>query len=398
MTGRPIGSLEASSDLTAVPSARVSTVMLSPSRRAHRARFIAAAGRLHGGDPRYVHPLRCELHRVLDPSRNPWHRHAEMALFLATRGGVTVGRVAAIQDRRHDEIRSERAGFFGFFECVDDPECATALLGAAESWARARGAAIMRGPVSPSMHDECGCLVAGFDRPPVVQMPYNPPYHADLLETSGYRKAQDLFAYEFLGTQPIQPVIARVAAAAEASSEFQLRTVDLRRFQHEFEALRGMFNAAWEANWGFVPLDADEIRWHAARLRQLIDPRVALIVEAKRGDRLEPAAFALAVPDVNEILVKLDGRLTPMAMLRLAIGMRHVHSLRLMLLGVAAPFRRRGLEALLVREIQRRGTAAGFTRGELSWVLEDNAVMNKTIVRAGGRHYKTYRLYAKTLI
>jgi len=398
VTARPVGGTEASSDPTAASPARVSTIILSPSRRADRARFIGVGGRLHRGDPCYVHPLRYELHRVLDPSRNPWHRHAEMALFLATRAGVTVGRVAAIQDRRHDESRSERAGFFGFFECVDDLECAGTLLGAAESWARARGAAVMRGPVSPSMHDECGCLVAGFDRPPVVQMPYNPPYHAELLEACGYRKAQDLFAYEFLGAQDIQPVIARVAAAAEASGEFHLRTVDPRRFEQEFEALRGVFNTAWEANWGFVPLDQHEIEWHASRLRQLIDPRVALIVEAKRGDRLEPAAFALAVPDVNEILVKLHGRLTPLAMLRLVLGMRHVHSLRLMLLGVAAPFRRRGLEALLVREIQRRGTAAGFTRAELSWVLEDNAVMNKTIVRAGGRHYKTYRLYAKTLI
>ena len=397
MTGRGRGSAEPSSHVTVTSAAPVETAMLSPSRRAHRTRFIAVAGQLHRGDSRYVPPLRCELHRVLDPSRNPWHRHAEMALFVGRRGGVTVGRVAAIHDRRNDEIRRERAGFFGFFECVDDRECATALLAEAEAWARERGAAIMRGPVSPSMHDECGSLVEGFDTPPVIQMPYNPPYHADLLEACGYRKAQDLFAYEFLVAQDVQPVIARVAAAAEASGEFRLRAVEPRRFRQEFEGLRSVFNGAWEANWGFVPIDEAEMEWHASRLRHLIDPRIALVVEAQQGERVQPAAFALAVPDVNEILRGLDGRLTPRAILRLVRGLRHVRTMRMLLLGVAAPFRRRGLEALLVRELHRHAAAAGFVRAELSWVLEDNAVMNKTIVRAGGRHYKTYRIYAKTL-
>ena len=397
MIGRLLGSAEQPRHLTVTSAAPVETVMLSPSRRAHRTRFIAAAGPLHRGDPHYVHPLRCELHRVLDPSRNPWHRHAEMALFVATRAGVTVGRVAAIHDRRNDEIRRERAGFFGFFECVDDRECAAALLATAEGWARERGAAIMRGPVSPSMHDECGSLVAGFDTPPVVQMPYNPAYHADLFEACGYRKAQDLFAYEALSTQGVQPVIARIAAAAEARGDFRLRTLDPRRFRQEFAALRSVFNSAWEANWGFVPIDEAEMEWHASRLRHLIDPRIALIVEARRGERVQPAAFALAIPDVNEILLGLDGRLTPRAILRLVRGQRHVRTMRLLLLGVAAPFRRRGVEALLIREIQRRGPAAGFVRADVSWVLEDNAVMNKSIVRAGGRHYKTFRIYAKTL-
>lgn len=377
--------------------AQVRIVELSPWRRRHRARFIGMPGPLYRDDPHYVAPLRREIHGLLDPSRNPWHRHAEMGLFLAVRGDVTIGRVAAVRDRRHDAAHAERLGSFGFFDCVDDPDCAAALLERAESWARARGATTMRGPISPSMHDECGCLVEGFDVPPVIQMPYNPPYLAGLLEAAGYRKAQDLLAYEFLASQEVRPAIARIADAVEASGEFRLREVDGRRFLRDVQALRALYNATWAANWGFIPLEADEIEWRASRLRPLIDERIALLVEARRGEAFEPVAIALAVPDVNEVLVGLRGRLTPWAVLRLALGLRRVRTMRLLLLGVATGYRRRGLEALLIREIHRRGAAAGFARAELSWVLEDNAVMNRTIVKAGGRHYKTYRIYGKAL-
>jgi GNAT superfamily N-acetyltransferase len=320
-----------------------------------------------------------------------------MALFIAARGRETVGRVAAIRDRRHDEIQAERVGFFGFFDCVDDAECADALLGAAERWARERGAVAMRGPISPSMDDECGCLVEGFDSPPVIQMPYNPPYYAGLLEAGGYRKEQDLLAYEFLSSQDVRPGVARVADAVVASGNFRIRSVDLRRFRQEVEIFRTIYNSAWERNWGFIPLDAAEIAWRAKTLKQIIDPRFALFVEARRGEGFEPVAFGLAVPDVNEILVGLKGRLTPLAMLRIVRGLRHVKTIRVMLLGVVAEYRKRGLEAVLIREIHRRGAEAGIPRAELAYVLEGNIVMNRTIRKAGGRHYKTYRIFGKRL-
>lgn len=378
-------------------SAAVEVVTLTPSRRGDRNRFIAVAAPLYRDDPRYVPPLRRDVHRLLDPSVNPWHRHGELALFLAVRGRETVGRIAAIHDRRHDEGRAERVGFFGFFECVDDPQCAAALLGAAERWARARGVVAMRGPISPSMDDEVGCLIEGFDSPPVVQMPYNPPHHARLLEAQGYRKEQDLLAYEFLASQAVRPVIARIADAVEASGDFRLRTVDLRRFRREVEIVRSIYNSAWERNWGFRPLDDAEIAWRAKTLRQIIDPRFGLFVEARRGDVFEPVAFGLAVPDVNEILIRLKGRLTPLALLRLLRGLRHVKAIRVMLLGVVAEYRRRGLETLIIREIHRRAAQVGIPRAELSWVLEDNVLMNGTIRKAGGRHYKTYRIFGKRL-
>jgi hypothetical protein len=375
----------------------VEVVVLDPSRRAHRRRFIAVPAALYRGDPCYVPPLRRDVHRLLDPAVNPWHRHAETALFVARRGREIVGRIAAVHDRRQDQMQPERVGAFGFFECIDDAECAGALLGAAERWARERGLDAIRGPISPSMDDECGCLVEGFDSPPVVQMPYNPPYHARLLEDAGYRKVQDLLAYEFRSSQEVRAPIARIADAIEASEHFRLRRVDLRRFAEEVEIVRRIYNSAWERNWGFMPLDATEIAWRAKTLKQIIDPRFALFVEARRGGVFEPVAFGLAVPNVNEILIRLKGRLTPLSVLRILRGLRRVTSIRVILLGVVADYRRRGLEAVIIREIHRRAAQDGILRAELSWVLEDNVVMNRTIRKAGGRHYKTYRIYVKPL-
>ena len=376
-------------------SGPVEVLSLSPSRRAHRGRFIAVPGPLYRGDARYVPPLRRDIHRLLDPSSNPWHRHAELVLFVAIRGGETVGRIAAVRDHRNDEREGRRVGFFGFFECVDDQACAAALLGAAEGWARERGAEAMRGPISPSMDDECGCLVEGFDSPPVVGMPYNAPHCAPLLEAAGYRKEQDLLAYEFLSNQDVRPAIDRIADSVMAGGQFRVRTVDPRRFWQEVAIVRTMYNSAWERNWGFIPIDADEFTWRAKALRQIIDPRFALFMEARRGDAFEPAAFALAVPDVNEILRGLKGRLTPLALLRLARGLRRVTTIRFLLLGVVEGYRKRGLEAVLIREVHTRAARFGLRRAELSWVLEDNLVMNRTIRKAGGRHYKTYRVFGK---
>ena len=375
----------------------VEVLALSPSRRIHRARFITTQAALYHGDPRYVRPLRREVHAMLDPSRNPWHRHAEMALFVARRGRETVGRVAAIRDRGYDAVQGERVGVFGFFECVDDRACAAALLGEAERWVRRDGATAMRGPISPSLHDECGTLVDGFESPPMIQMPYNPPYHAALLEACGYRKAQDLFAYEFLVSDEVRPALARIARALETNGEFRVRSVDLRRFWSEVEIVSRLYNRAWQATWGFVPLTADEMKWRAEKLRQLVDSRVTLILEARSGAVQEPVGFALAVPNVNEILAGLNGRLTPLAIFRLARGLRRVRTMRLMLLGVIAGYRKRGLEALLIREIHHRAARAGITRAELAYVPEENLAMNRTIRKAGGRHYKTYRIFGKSL-
>ena len=375
----------------------VEVIALSPSRRAHRRRFIAVPAALYRGDPCWVPPLRRDVHRLLDPATNPWHRHGEVALFVARRGAEVVGRIAAVHDRRRDETWPEPTAAFGFFECIEEVACAAALLDAAERWARERGCVAIRGPMSPTMEDECGCLVEGFDSPPVVQMPYNPPYHGRLLETAGYRKEQDLLAYEFLSAQEVRPPIARIADAVEAGGEFRLRRVDLRRFRQEVDIVRRIYNAAWERNWGFMPLDEVEIAWRAKSLEQILDPRFALFVEARRGEGFEPVAFGLALPDVNEILIRLKGRLTPLAVFRILRGLRRVTTIRVMLLGVTPEYRRRGLEAVLIREIHRRAAREGIRRAELSWVLEDNALMNRTIRKAGGRHYKTYRIYAKRL-
>ncbi len=376
-------------------SAGLRVVALMPQYRSHRRRFLAIAARLHRGEPLYVPPLRRELDQVLDPSRNPWFRHAEMALFVAERGKEEVGRVAAIVDRKHNEFHAEAAGFFGFFDSIDDADCAAMLLAEVERWATTRGATVIRGPVSPSTNDECGLLVDGFETRPAILTAQNPPYYAALVEACGYHKERDLLAYDFSADQEVRPAIVRISGRLEESGEFRLREIDLRRFESEIEVSRGIYNAAWERNWGFVPLDVDEFHWKARHLRSLIDPRFALFVEVRSGASFEPVAFGLAIPDLNEVLARLNGRLTPLAVLKLLWGMRRLSSLRLLMLGVVQRFRRHGVEALLIRELHLRAARAGYRRAELSWILEDNVLMNHSIVRAGGRVYKRYRIYGK---
>lgn len=373
-------------------------IPLDIRRRSHRERFLGVAPLLYRADPNFVAPLRVEQRRLFDTSRNPWFAHSEMAIFVSERGRKTSGRIAAIVDRRHDEHRGESAGFFGFFESIDDPHCAAALLGHAEHWVGERGARFIRGPVSPSMHDECGVLVQGFDSPPVVMMPYNPAHYPALIEACGYCKERDLIAYEFITNQAMRPAIVRISETIEASGAFRVREIETKRFQREVETVRRIYNSAWDDNWGFVPLEDDEFRWRAASLKSILDPRLACFVEARGDDSWNAVGFVLAIPDVNEILIHLRGRLTPLAIARLVFGLRRVKTARVIMLGVVREYRKRGLESLLLREVHQRAARAGIRRGELSWVLEDNHATNRTIVKAGGRAYKVYRIYRKSIV
>ncbi|MBI3846482.1 MAG: GNAT family N-acetyltransferase [Planctomycetes bacterium] len=248
------------------------------------------------------------------------------------------------------------------------------------------------------MHDECGVLVQGFDSPPVVMMPYNPAHYPALIEACGYCKERDLIAYEFITNQAMRPAIVRISETIEASGAFRVREIETKRFQREVETVRRIYNSAWDDNWGFVPLEDDEFRWRAASLKSILDPRLACFVEARGDDSWNAVGFVLAIPDVNEILIHLRGRLTPLAIARLVFGLRRVKTARVIMLGVVREYRKRGLESLLLREVHQRAARAGIRRGELSWVLEDNHATNRTIVKAGGRAYKVYSIYRKSIV
>lgn len=353
--------------------------------------FIDFPYQLHRGEPLWAPPLKVEQRQRLDRKRNPFFDHGRAAYFLAERDGRAVGRIAAVANGRHDELYGDDVGFFGFFECVDDSSVAAALFDTAATWLSERGYERMRGPVSFSTNDECGLLVRGFDDPPALMMPYNPPYYVRLLEDAGFDKSKDLLAFQ--GGHP-NPVPARSERAVErlrARTGVELRGIRNEEFAAEVDRIKQAYNAAWQENWGFVPMSDREIDAIAAQFRPIHVPD--LIPFAEIGRRL--VGFGLAIPDLNEVLVhNRSGRLFPVVLRLLwAVRRRKIRRMRILLLGILPEFRGKGVDAMLWQWIYSRGLANGFRRGEAGWILEDNAAMCNAARRMGFEHSKTFRLY-----
>ncbi len=349
--------------------------------------FLRFPETLYRNDPRWVPPLRRDERARLSAS-NPFFAHAEARLFLARRGREVVGRVAAIVERWHLERWKDGAGFFGFFEAVADDGVAQSLLEAARECLRTRGLVAMRGPFSPSTHDECGVLAEGFQHPPRILMPYNPPYYPDLLERAGLRPIRELLSYEMDVPTALPERVSRVARKAEERG-VRVRPLDRDRLAAETELFRTIYNAAWSENWGFVPMSQDEAASMASRLRQIVVPELALFAEWES----RPVAFLLLLPDLNPALRMLRGRLTPWGLLRFLWRRRSIDEVRLLVLGVLPEYRRRGIEALLLREAYGSVRRLGYRRAELGWVLEENAVTRQAAERWGAWVAKRYRIY-----
>jgi GNAT superfamily N-acetyltransferase len=331
---------------------------------------------------------------LLSPGKNPFFEHAEAAYFLAERGGAVQGRIAAIANRLHNETHRDRVGFFGFFESVDDPAVAGALLDAAAGWLRDRGFDTLRGPTSFSTNDECGVLVDGFETPPVMMMPHNPRYYPALLERNGFTKAKDLLVYQHgLPDGNLLPVPERLTRASELICQrlgITLRPLRMADFAAEVERVKQLYNRAWEKNWGFIPMTGHEIDHLAGQFKPIVVPELVPFVE-KDGQVI---AFALALPDLNTFFrTNRSGRLFPVILKVLwALKTRRVHRCRITLLGVLPEYRGKGIDAVLYHWIWTRGGTLGYGWGEAGWILEDNPAMNAGLVKMGFTVYKTYRL------
>lgn len=360
--------------------------------------FIELPYGLYAADPDFVPPLRGDVRWMLDPGKNPFWRHARRTLFLARRGDRVVGRIAAIADDEHNRVHADRTGFFGFFECENDPDAARGLFGAAES-AMSRllpGCDRLRGPVNPSMNDEVGFLLAAESEPgpPVLMMTYNPGYYLDLAADAGFAKEKDLVAL-------LAPVddrsFARLGRITDAvrrrNPELTFRTIRMDDFPRELEKVKVVYNGAWENNWGFVPMTSEELDAMAKKLKDLIYPPIVWFVEA--GEK--PVAFMLGMPDFNQVLIRMGGRLLPFGWLKFLLGRKKVDRIRLLAFGVLPEYRRKGLDAVCYFEGYRRAIAGGFRTVEFSWILEDNLDLLKPIEVFEGRLYRRYRLVSRTV-
>ena len=358
-----------------------------------RDRFIRFQDEIYRGDPNYVPPLLMERHEFLDARKNPFFRHADVTLFLATRQGQPVGRIAAIEDRNYNAFHGTKAAAFGLFECVDDPGVAAALLAAVRNWARWRGLTSLIGPMSFSSNHEIGLLVDGFDEPPFVMTAYNPRYYADLLLACGLKKAKDLYCFWRSARTPPPERFVRVADKIKSHAGITLRSLDMRSFEAEVGRIKGIYNSAWEKNWGFVPMTDAEFDKLARDLRPLVRPELCFIAE----DQGEPVAFSLTVPDVNQALRRVGGRLTsfglPLGLAKLLWYQRRITKVRLLALGIKEGWRRRGLDAVLIVETIRRTGQLGYEGGEVGWTLEDNDLINRAIEGTGAQRSRVYRVF-----
>lgn len=333
---------------------------------------------------------------MFDREKNPFFEHSEVQAFLAERpegpGPRVVGRIAAIENRVHNDFHNDRIGFFGFFECEEDPEAAAALFDAASVWLGARDLDTMRGPSNFSTNDDCGLLIRGFHRPAALMMPYNPPYYEKLLESGGFAKARDLLAF-YLAATEIPERLNKAADLVKRRSKVTTRPLNMKRFSQEIDLVREIYNTAWEKNWGFVPLTEHEIDHLAKQLKPVVDPNLVRFAEVDN----EPIAFVLALPDMNLVLRHLGGRLGPIELLKLLWYSRKIDMLRVFTLGIKPGFRSSGIDALLYRDIFQHGYARGIFRGEFSWVLEDNLAMCRPLERMGAKMDRTYRLYERPI-
>lgn len=351
-------------------------------------RFLRLPWRIYAGNPAWVPPLESERRAFLDRRRNSFFRHSDAALFLAERDGETVGRIAAIENRRHLETYHDGTGFFGLFEAIDDAEVARALIDAAAAWVRGRGLGRLRGPMSLTINDECGLLLDAFDLPPVFLMPYNPPYYARLLEGCGLRKVQDLHAFRMDVPAQVPPDVARAAAGA-ARDGVTVRKADFGRLAEELGRLHAVHSQAWAANWGAVPLTEEEIAALAHELLPWADRDLVLFAE-RRGETI---GVAVTVPDFNRAIAAARGRLLPFGWLRVLRARRKIDSVRVLILGVLDGRRHRGVDAALYARTMEEARRKGYRWGEMSWILESNRPMLAVLERFGAERYKTYRIY-----
>lgn len=335
---------------------------------------------------------------MLSRRKNPFFEHGEAEYFIAERDGQIVGRIAAISNRLHNETHGDRVGFLGFFETVPDEKVADALLGAASDWCRERGHDVIRGPASFSVNDEAGLLVNGFDTPPTLMMPHNPPYYADLLERAGFLKAKDLLVYTGGREDVYIPVPERLAHGTELIRQRQgitLRGLNLKDFENEVARIKHIYNAAWERNWGFVPLTEREIDHLAEQFKPVVIPD--LVPFAEKDGRV--IAFGLVLPDLNVALRgNRSGRMLP-AILKILwlLKAKRLRRCRIVLLGILPEYRHRGVDAMLYHWIWTHAPNHKIYWGEAGWILEDNAAMNAGLEKMGFRVYKIYRLYDRRL-
>jgi GNAT superfamily N-acetyltransferase len=352
--------------------------------------FIKLPWKLYKGYPNWVPPLISERKKILNKEKNPFFKHAEMELFIAWRGNEAVGRIAAIKNELHNKYNNDNAGFFGFFECINDQNVANLLFDEAAKWIKSKGLTAILGPANPSSNDDWGMLIEGYDKPPTFMMPYNPEYYLSLCDNYGFTKAKDLVAYLLSNPKVVKTEkLFKLANVIRDRYKIKIKELNLKDYVNDLAKVKYVYNKAWAPNWGFVPLTNEEIDVLAEELKSVVEPSLVLFAEIDD----QTVGFTLTMPDLNFIFKKMNGRIFPFGFLRFFTEKKKINLCRILTLGIIPEYQKKGIDALLYYEIVNRAEQLGIMYGEGSWILEDNEMMNNAMKNIGGEIYKKYRIY-----
>ena len=361
--------------------------------------FIDLPNRLYRDEQGYVPLLNVERDETLNPKKNAYYQHADGQYWLAFREGKPVGRISAQIDRLHLETHGDQAGHFGLLDAIDDPDVFHALLKMAEAWLKERGAKQVRGPFNLSINEECGLPINGFDHPPMMLMPFAPNYIENHLKDQGFTKAKDLLAYSLDINEDIKIPAERLLDRVSQEARITVRPVEMRRYKAELAVVLDIFNNAWADNWGFIPFTDAEMQQIAQGMRPLIRPNLNYIAEVDG----KPAAMVICLPNLLEIIKDLNGRLLPFGWAKLLWRLKtsRFQSCRVPLMGIRKEFHGTMIGAallpLVLKSLHLGLVKEGFSRVEMSWILEDNMPMRRILEGMGADPYRTYRLFEKPL-
>jgi len=367
------------------------------TNEADKIKFIKFPWKIYKNNPNWVPPLIFDVKNNLDTKKNPFYTHSKIELWLAYRGSEIVGRIAAIANDNHNKFHNDKVGFWGYFECINDKEVSRALFDTTKEYLLSQGMDTMRGPINLSTNDEVGMLINAFNKPAVMLMTFNPDYYPALAEDYGFVKVKDLFAYEvtdkILKDAKTMEKLERVSQIVLRREKLTIRKINLQDFDNEVQIIEEIYNKAWVKNWGFIPMTDDEFKYLAKNLKAVVDRDFIYIAEFDG----KPIAFSLALPDYNQVFIKMNGKLFPFGIIKLLLNKKKIDGIRLITLGIIPEFQKKGTEAVFILNTIKEGTSKGFNKAEISWILEDNAPMVATAENLGADKYKTYRLYDKQI-
>jgi len=358
-------------------------------------KFIKFPFKLYGKTFRnWVPPILMELKQTLNRDKNPYFEYSKGSYFIFVENGKTLGRITVSINNRYIKKFKEKVGFFGFFECVNRQYVAKALFNTAASWLKKRGVKNMLGPFNFSTNEEGGLLLKGFDRPPMFMMTYNPEYYVDLYENYGLKKIKELWAwYVDIWTVNLPEKIKKFTEKTENRKNITIRKLNMKNLNDEVDIIQEIYNDAWENNWGFIPYTDREVKQLKDNLKLIAESELVFIAEVDG----EPAGFIIGLRDINEIIIDMNGKLFPLGIIKLLIKKNRLKTMRVITLGVKKKFRSKGLGVVLYYKLIKSAMSVGIVASEMSWILDDNYMMNNILEKINATKYKRYGIYSKDL-